>query len=93
MKKLFYRTLAAALGLYLALNMGRAALDGMEALRQAAALRQELYRIETEIGALEQFSRSSEQTLRLLAFRRAGLVGPEDVVFFDGGSDRKNKGG
>ena len=93
MSALVHRALAAALGFYLALNMGRAALYGMDELRRTATLRQELHRVETEISALERFSRRSDQELRLLAFRQAGLVSPKDVVFLDGGLDRKNKGG
>ncbi len=88
MKSLLCRLFLAALGIYLALGMGRA----------AAAIRSEQRRAEDLQRALSRLgeqsvpdSEPSETALRLWAFRTRGMTAAEDVVFFDAGG--KNQGG
>ena len=80
------RILAAALGIYLALGMGRAALAIRTELGRAESLQNDLSQIRAQ---LEHSRALSEEELRLWAFRQEGLTAPEDVVFFDAGAWKK----
>ena len=82
------RVLAAALGVYLAMSLTRAAIGCLEEARRGRELQTDLAVAEEELSALE--ADLTEEELRRLAFRQTGFVSPEDVVFFDAGTSRRS---
>ncbi len=86
MKSLLCRLFLAALGIWLALGMGRAAAAIRSEQRRAEDLQRALSKIREESAAA-----LSDTELRLWAFRTMGMTAAEDVVFFDAGG--KNQGG
>ena len=86
-KKTVVRILALLLGLYAAAGMCATAAALKKTAKQLRELNRGAEAIACEIEEVRQALEAdvSEQTVRREAFRRFGMVGPEDVVFFDGG--------
>lgn len=85
MRRLILRILAAALGAYLAVSLGRLSVDLTEQARRLSELRDSCQETTDAISALEDELSLTDEALRTLAWRQWGLVSPKDVVFFDGG--------
>ena len=80
------RFLAAVLGIYLALSLGRTAGELMIETRRAESMKTGLARVTARISALENVRAMTDEDVRQWA-RSRGLVAPEDIVFFDGGRE------
>jgi len=79
------KTLALVLALYAAGEMCRTAAALTEAAEQSESLRAQCRAAALEIEDLSAFLSMTPEELRVQAWRRCGLVSPEDVVFFDEG--------
>ena len=88
MKALLGRLVSAALGIYLALGMGRAAAAIRSEQQRATDLQRTLSQLKEQSVS---HSEPTDTELRLWAFRTRGMTAPGDVVFFDAGG--KNQGG
>lgn len=78
------RMLAAILGIYLVLSLGRMAAALREETIRSQTIREELDRTERQISELETARNMSDEEVRQWALKQ-GLAAPEDIVFFDGG--------
>ena len=93
------RFLAAVLGACMVLSLSRMTAELTSQTRRAESLRACLAGTEARIAEVRGQRNMSEEEIRQWALHR-GLVSPEDVVFFDEGTDAwrtrhrlKNKGG
>lgn len=85
MKQYFSRFLAAALGLYFALGMSRAATGLLDETKRVSSLLEACSRTEADISALRDARSMSDEAVRQWAFQQKGMVSPYDTVFFDRG--------
>ena len=79
------RICAAALGIYLALGMSRAAVDLLAETKRIASLQEACSRIKAEISDIQATASMTDDAVRQWAFQQEGMVSSDDVVFFDGG--------
>jgi len=80
------RLLAAMLGLYLALSLGRTGAALRQEMHRAESIQGALTQTRAQLDALERDQEMTEEDLRLLALQRWRLIAPGDVLFFDGGA-------
>lgn len=92
-KRHIKRLLAAALGVYLAMGLGRTAGDLLSAAEQRDKLASDIQRAETRIREAEAQRAMTDEEVRRWAWRTYGMTAGDDVVFFDGGYGAENKGG